>query len=198
MCPSRRTGHHLWMSFDFGAVSGTMRGSAPPKQTHAACSFTWRGTSQAGEGELLFGKGNVGSITFLGDGKIRGTMRGGGLGDYEFAGERVDKTNVAWVMSVAGWKSKYRAINGNSYDRQGAARWGKWVSYDGCDNPPDASDSSANDASRSSDEDDNSDMDSDVEEGADYDSCLARVITKCFLKSRAHPGRRQPQGSNSP
>ncbi|KZV94566.1 hypothetical protein EXIGLDRAFT_766983 [Exidia glandulosa HHB12029] len=145
MSPSRRTGRHLWMSFDFGAVAGIMRGAAPPTQTNVACTFAWRGSSHAGEGELMHGKGNRGTITFLGDGKIRGTMSGSGLGDYEFVGERVDKPNVVWAMSVAAWKSSYRAINDRCYEAQGAARWGKWVSYDDCEERADASDSSAND-----------------------------------------------------
>lgn len=142
MSPSRGTGRHLWMAFDFGVVSGIMRGNAPPTHANMSCNFEWRG-HESGEGQMTFSDKNIGSIVFLGGGKIEGNISGSFLGkDVKFFGQRIKKPNVVWSKSVEQWKRKFRGINRRSYEVAGAARWGKWVSSDGCNEDPAASDTS--------------------------------------------------------
>ncbi|KZV94555.1 hypothetical protein EXIGLDRAFT_766971 [Exidia glandulosa HHB12029] len=139
-----KSGRHVWISFDLGVVSGVMRGSAPPKKSTTPCTLTWRGSEQ-GEGHTTFGKSNTACITFLGDGQLRGTIRGGFLGtkNVEFRGKAVPSPNTVWCMSVPGWKAKYRGINSAAQEHAAAARWGKWVSDAGTQGAPEESDSDA-------------------------------------------------------
>ncbi|RDB19989.1 hypothetical protein Hypma_013077 [Hypsizygus marmoreus] len=113
---------HLWVWFHFGVVSGIMRSRGPPpEKVGDVVHFLWRGREE-GEGEMTYGEDNIGSITFLGDGKIRGTMRW--MGEFEFAGKKVPRRNVVWVKSVDGWKNEWRGINIRSYESARVGRWG--------------------------------------------------------------------------
>lgn len=171
MSPSRGTGRHLWMAFDFGAVSGVMRGRAPPTRANVPCNFEWRGR-ESGEGEMTFTDENIGSVTFLGGGRIEGKISGSFLGeDVNFFGRRIEKPNVVWSKSVQQWKRTFRSINWRSYQVASAARWGKWVSDEGCNEDPAASDTSVGGEAYDSDLWDEGDEDIDAmfdETQADY------------------------------
>lgn len=166
-----KTGGHVWISFDFGVVSGVMRGSAPPKESTTVCTFTWHGHEQ-GEGEMTFTEENTGTITFLGGGKLRGTISGSFLGDdVVFTGQMVDTPNTVWVMSVPRWKAKYRRINFAAHERAAVARWGKWVADRDDADPPEDSDSDAGAARRRRSDSDDDAFDDGYDDDArdDYD-----------------------------
>ncbi|KAK7691532.1 hypothetical protein QCA50_004931 [Cerrena zonata] len=134
---------HLWISFDFGVISGVMRCQALPLPANSTLSFEWRG-SESGEGQMTFESINKGTITFLGNGKLKGVLNG----DYvpkkntPFFGTQNQENlrRVVWVKSVRQWKETWRGINANSYEVANQARWGKWVSDEGCDEDPADSD----------------------------------------------------------
>jgi hypothetical protein len=125
MAPSS-TSSHLWASFHFGIVSGTIRASLPKNITVGmVCTFSWRGREE-GEGEMTFGDENKGTLTFLGGGKIKGKMRW--MGDFDFVGVKDNSASkkIVWPKYVPGWKREYRGINQTSYEAASRARWGGW------------------------------------------------------------------------
>jgi hypothetical protein len=135
------TGGHLWGQFDFGIVSGIMRCDAPPTNTGDLCNFSWRGT-ESGEGEMTYSEHNVGKITFLGGGRIRGTIAADLFQVTEFTGvhDQVTPKTAVWVKHVKVWKEQWRGINFRTYEAARVGRWGKW--YEGSDytEPPAESD----------------------------------------------------------
>jgi hypothetical protein len=89
----------------------------------------WRGREPSGES--TFGKRNTGTITFLGNGKIKGRMESD-LGKFEFAGKKIDIGGqltgraVKWEKRVTAWKRECRGYNSRAYGRENIARWGGW------------------------------------------------------------------------
>ena len=121
-------GSHLWARFHFGIVSGVIRSDGPlPQKAGDVCRFLWRGREE-GEGEQTFGEDNWGTITFLDDGKIKGTMQW--MGVFEFVGKKVSKPGPVWVKNVTSWKREWRGINSRSYEYERQARWGRSWFYD--------------------------------------------------------------------
>ncbi|KZO96511.1 hypothetical protein CALVIDRAFT_563982 [Calocera viscosa TUFC12733] len=116
LAPSLGTGRHLWGAFHFQVVEGVMRGGPPPKYVGDTWEFMWRGT-ETGEGEIMFPNDDGvlrGSITFLGDGKIKGTITGDLLGEEaEFTGRKL-KTSIT-STAVKGWKKTFRSMNELSF-----------------------------------------------------------------------------------
>lgn len=145
MSTSRNTlkNGHLWISFDFGVISGVMRCNAFPLPSDGTLSFVWRGT-ESGEGEMTFSSDNKGTITFLGNGKLEGVINGTyipGKNVPFFGTQDQDRLKkVIWVKNVSRWKETWRGINPNAYEVANQARWGKWVSDDGCHEDPAESD----------------------------------------------------------
>lgn len=144
MAPSRKTGRHLWASFDFGIVTGVMRCSNPPTAVGGTCTVTWRG-EESSEGQLLYGDSQKGTITFLGGGRFKGVMEGAFFGKAQFEGRRNEDaaTNHAVDVYVKDWKSQYRSINGSAYAVAEASRWGGWVEDTSRPDRPAESDTSA-------------------------------------------------------
>ncbi|KAH0588176.1 hypothetical protein H2248_006891 [Termitomyces sp. 'cryptogamus'] len=117
---------HLWVWFNFGIFSGIMRSyGALPKHVGDTTELHWKGRDE-GTGETCFGDDNVASITFLGDGRIRGRVRCPWAGTVEFIGKKQHRQNVVWVKSVAAWKREYREINERAYEAANQSRWGGW------------------------------------------------------------------------
>jgi hypothetical protein len=161
ICPSS-TASHLWASFRFGIVSGIIRSTLPPPATTGiSCPFLWRGR-ESGEGEMSFGPDNRGSITFLGNGKIKGRMEW--MGGFDFVGVKVNRKNVAWGKSVKGWKVEWRGINERAYENERVSRWGRGWTQAAADDKPLISDTTAKGSSDGLDEDD---LDED-DQGSDY------------------------------
>ena len=125
---------HLWISFNFGVISGIMRSQAFPFPSSGTLSLQWRGR-ESGEGEMTFSKSNTVSITFLGDGKLQGVIYGSYMGTNGtpfFGTENRQKSrNVVWIKSVSGWKRIWRGMNSRAYDAGSRARWGKWSGDEG-------------------------------------------------------------------
>ncbi|KZO96512.1 hypothetical protein CALVIDRAFT_563983 [Calocera viscosa TUFC12733] len=162
MCPSEKTKRHLWASFDFGVIRGIMRGGPAPTKKGAIWHFNWRGTVGE-EHEQAYGPRNIGTITFLGNGQIWGTMSGTAVGlNTVFSGSYVKRPNVVWVKSVAHWKDTWRGINDVAYERENIRRWGKWASDEGTHEQPAASDSSGDENVRDDGEYDGYDEDMDI------------------------------------
>lgn len=124
----------LWISFDFGVISGIMRCQALPLPDNGTLSFEWRG-SESGEGQMTFQSINKGSITFLGNGKLKGVLNG----DY-IPNDNVPFYGTQNQANVRKWKATWRGINANSYEVANKARWGKWMSDEGCNEDPAESD----------------------------------------------------------
>ncbi|KZV67844.1 hypothetical protein PENSPDRAFT_736316 [Peniophora sp. CONT] len=131
LSPSRGTGKHLWGSFNFGVVKGIIRGGAPPTTTGGTVTFKWRGY-ETGEGEMQFDDDNKGTLTFLGNGKVRGTMEGGFMEKFNFLGLQDHETlhRVVWGKRVERWKDEWRSINDNTYGAASVSRWGGWSGGD--------------------------------------------------------------------
>jgi hypothetical protein len=100
---------------------------ALPTTVGGSCAFEWRG-EETSEGQMIFGKGNSGTLTFLGNRRIRGFMSGGGgVGQFEFSAEfdpDALSKSICWVRSVRDWKNRWRAINSRSYEAANKSRWG--------------------------------------------------------------------------
>lgn len=122
------TASQLWASFDFGVVQGVLRSfSPPPKAVGEKVYFLWRGKIK---GEMKFGDDNIGVITFLGDGKIQGSMDGAGFNKFDFFGRL--KTRMigigekAHLSKVTGWKRQWRGIKASLCDAEMRERYGQY------------------------------------------------------------------------
>ncbi|TRM67324.1 hypothetical protein BD626DRAFT_478292 [Schizophyllum amplum] len=110
------TGRHLWGSFRFGIVEGTLRStSSPPFASATTISFAWRGR-ETGEDSVLgdTSDGTEGEITLGEDGSVRGRLEGAFLdeGRCLFEGHKVhDKRyRASDDKFVRGWKKEWRAL----------------------------------------------------------------------------------------
>lgn len=114
------TASQLWASFDFGVVQGILRSfNPPPKAVGDKAYFLWRGKIK---GDMKFGDENIGVITFLGDGKIQGSMDGAGFNKFNFFGRlKSTMTGIgekAHLTKVTGWKGQWRGINASLRDME--------------------------------------------------------------------------------
>ncbi|KAI0340987.1 hypothetical protein BDW22DRAFT_373419 [Trametopsis cervina] len=170
MSPSSTSGRHLWISFDFGVLTGIARGSFPPTNIGGSCSFKWRG-EETGEGQLLYGSENKGTITFLGSGKIIGMIEGEFFGKAQFVGIRDEEKsrNRVWSKNVQGWKSEYRHINPSASAVASAGRWGGWVEDTSQRDKPEDSDTTADGIGLESESEEDGKLgDSDLDDVHDY------------------------------
>jgi len=112
LAPSPGAGQHMWGGFHFQVASGVMRGGPPPQKVGDSWDFEWRGNDE-GEGDVICEFNDEGAprgtITFLSGGKLKGTMEGGFLEEFEFTGRKL-KTPVG-AKAVKGWKERWRTTN---------------------------------------------------------------------------------------
>ncbi|VDB97892.1 unnamed protein product [Peniophora sp. CBMAI 1063] len=112
LCPSKITGNHLWGRFDFGILKGIIRGKRDRSSTngHVEVEYRWRAHEQRGGGTY----DGEGSLTFLGDGELCGTLDCEffsvicwftGKHDRSAAGRR-----AVSEKELAEWKQEYRSI----------------------------------------------------------------------------------------
>ena len=122
------TASQLWASFNFGVVQGILRSfSPPPKAVGEKAYFLWRGKIK---GEMKFGDDNIGVVTFLGDGKIQGSMDGAGFNKFNFFGRlKTGMTEIdekAHLSKVTGWKRQWRGVNASLRDAEMRKRYGQY------------------------------------------------------------------------
>lgn len=112
---------------------------------------------------MEFGEENEGTLTFLGNGKMRGTMVGGYMSEFIFSGiQGVESLRrVVWAKYVEEWKAEWRGINDRSYHAASVARWGNWCEGRDYKERPADSDTS-----------DGSSVGGDDEDGYNYDGVL--------------------------
>ncbi|KAG6917551.1 hypothetical protein DXG01_002018 [Tephrocybe rancida] len=185
---------HLWACFDFGIVSGIMRSyHAPPKKVGDTAEFHWKGGEQE-TSETYYGDENVASITFLGDGRIRGRMFYQSAGTFEFIGKKVPKQNVVWSRYVDSWKRQYREINSRSYEAANRARWGGWHDPGSDGDLTSNSDTSPEDRDLDGSEDDEEE-DEELDYYAENNSKLYELITSTDPGSLLPTaGKKKPPG----
>ncbi|KAF8641292.1 hypothetical protein AX16_010071 [Volvariella volvacea WC 439] len=150
------TNAHLWCSFNFGIYEGFVRSvRGPPEAQNESCVVKWKGRD-TNEGVMEFQDDQTGFITFLPDGRIRGTLRHvGAAGDCMFHGMKTSngsvEGNVDWKKEVKKWKREYRGINERSYGIANVRRWGRWKE-DARPDPPADSDTSVDADGRDGDD----------------------------------------------
>ena len=133
---------HSWTSFNFGVISGIMHAKAFPLPSNGTISFEWHG-SESGEDQMTFGSSNKGTITFLGDGKLKGTISGEYIPDKSvpfFGTQNQDNLHyVVWQKYIRQWEATWKGINSDTYRFASRARWGSGMSEEKCmEGPADA------------------------------------------------------------
>lgn len=111
----------VWGAYDLGMFSGIIFLPNRPYQASPTTplSFTYRGRENS-EGQMSFGHGCDGEITFLGNGKIEGWI--GVYGRCRFAGVRRAEAGTA-VRSAWSMREEWEGYNQEAYDEENGARW---------------------------------------------------------------------------
>jgi hypothetical protein len=88
--------------------------------------FVWRGRES--EGPITFADGNVGSITFVSQGRFVGTVTGAGMPDVRLFGENegweTDDDECRWDPETRRWEEEWDGYNERQYEYENRARWG--------------------------------------------------------------------------
>ncbi|VDB97888.1 unnamed protein product [Peniophora sp. CBMAI 1063] len=129
LAASEGTGRHLWGSFEFGLLHGNIRGGPLPKSIGDTVTFTWRGRDRE-EGRMLHSWSNEGTLTFLENGKIRGTFKkAASKRELTFSGVRDEQSGsrpIKWALHVSRWKEEWRGINERADSAAKKAQHGLW------------------------------------------------------------------------
>lgn len=110
----------VWGAYDFGMFSGIILIPKRPygaSETPIPCQWAGR---ENGEGEMTFGEDCVGEIAFLGDGRIRGTLRL--LGECEFTGVRRPGPPTT-LRTAASIRTEWEGYNEDEYEQERIGRW---------------------------------------------------------------------------
>lgn len=115
-------GTAIWGAYDLGMFSGILFLPQRPWQASddETLPFTWRGR-ETGEGEMSFGHGCDGEVSFLGNGRIEGWI--GVYGRCAFEGVRRAEAGTA-VRSARSMRDEWGGYNQLAYDEANRARWG--------------------------------------------------------------------------
>ena len=116
-------GTTVWGAYDLGMFSGILcLPHRPWSASTDALPFTWRGREN-GEGEMSFGEGCEGEISFLGNGRIEGWI--GVYGRCGFEGvKRGGLGGVGAGGLVRGMKGEWEGYCEEAYGEERAMRWG--------------------------------------------------------------------------
>ncbi|KAL8969532.1 MAG: hypothetical protein Q9183_001956, partial [Haloplaca sp. 2 TL-2023] len=110
----------VWGQYDFGMFSGIFH---IPQRPYAASTdmfeFQWRGREN-GEGEMSFGDGCIGGISFLGNGYIEGWINV--YGQSHFQGMRRDGPGNA-VSNAIDIRNEWDGYNEDQYEYERVSRW---------------------------------------------------------------------------
>ena len=114
-------GTSVWGAYDLDAFTGIIFLPHRPWQASSTVSheFTWRGR-ETGEGEMSFGDGCEGGISFLGNGRIEGWI--GVYGRCEFEGVRRVEGGTM-VRSSRSMRDEWEGYNAEAYEEESIARW---------------------------------------------------------------------------
>lgn len=115
------SGTTVWGAYDLGIFTGIIFLPNRPYQASPTTSFpfTYRGR-ETSEGQMSFGHGCDGEISFLGDGRIEGWI--GVYGKCRFEGVRRAEAGTA-VRSAGSMKGEWEGYNQKAYDEENSARW---------------------------------------------------------------------------
>ncbi|KZT30143.1 hypothetical protein NEOLEDRAFT_313093 [Neolentinus lepideus HHB14362 ss-1] len=113
-----KKGEQLFADFDLGIATGVFAFDTPPISPTLECTFLWRGRDTS-EGEMQFGTGRNGKLTFDEDGETLKGVIAGLWGTWSFEGEKVSLS----VRSGARMKEEYEEYNEDAYERERVARW---------------------------------------------------------------------------
>lgn len=116
-------GTTVWGAYDLGMFSGIL--FLPDRPWHASkepLPFTWRGREN-GEGEMSFGNGCQGEISFLGKGRVEGWINV--YGNCAFNGvRRAGAGTVATTRPARSMKVEWEGYNERAYEEERTGRWG--------------------------------------------------------------------------
>ncbi|KIJ45162.1 hypothetical protein M422DRAFT_251351 [Sphaerobolus stellatus SS14] len=108
-------GSHIWASFKFGDITGVLRSKQmPPEYVNETVEFAWRGRDT---GCMVYEDDQLATVIFLGQGRLKGRIKGSSFDNFDFYAKRLpDTNNIDWVESVRDWKDNYRGINPREED----------------------------------------------------------------------------------
>lgn len=113
-------GTTVWGAYDLGMFSGIVFLPQRPYQaSNEPLSYTWRGRENS-EGQMSFGHGCDGEITFLGNGDIEGWISV--YGRCSFSGVRRPGAGTG-VRTARSMRTEWEEFNERAYDEENAARW---------------------------------------------------------------------------
>ena len=115
-------GTTVWGAYDFGMSSGILfLPNRPWQASKEPLPFTWRGREN-GEGEMSFGNGCQGEISFLGKGKIEGWINV--CGKCSFNGvRRAGAGTVGTTRPARDMKVEWEGYNEQAYEEERTGRW---------------------------------------------------------------------------
>ncbi|KAH7001272.1 hypothetical protein EDB80DRAFT_88010 [Ilyonectria destructans] len=115
----RLAGNSLWGRFDFGVVEGVMYFERRPRAaSRDSVPFIWRGRED--QGPIIYGDHNSGWLTFLGDGRIEGSI------DYQrlnFRGRRAPDEGTGGGTSVYTLENEWDGYSEDRYENERVSRW---------------------------------------------------------------------------
>lgn len=115
----RLAGDSLWGRFDLGVLSGVMYFDRRPRaSSRDSVPFTWRGRGD--QGPIIYGDSNSGRLTFLGDGRIEGSI------DYEelrFRGWRFPDQGTGGGTSAYTLENEWDGYSEDQYENERVSRW---------------------------------------------------------------------------
>ena len=115
------SGTTIWGAYDLGMFSGVLFVPSRPWQpSPEPLPFTWRGREN-GEGEMRFGNGCDGEISFLGNGVVEGWISV--YGHCKFRGVRRPEAGTN-VVSVGDLREEWDGYNEEAYEEERTGRWG--------------------------------------------------------------------------
>ncbi|KAL8684614.1 MAG: hypothetical protein Q9224_006235 [Gallowayella concinna] len=110
----------VWGAYDFGMFSGILHlENRPWEPSDEPIPCTWRGRENS-EGQMRFGPGCRGEITFLGDGRIEGWLNV--YGQSRFQGQRSPGPLTA-PRSAASMRDEWDGYNEENYEYERVNRW---------------------------------------------------------------------------
>lgn len=111
----------IWGAYDFGAFSGIIHlAQRPFFPSEEPIPLEWRGREN-GEGEMSFGEDCFGEITFLGNGRIRGSLNNLYGERCGFEGTKVEDGGAK--RTAGSMRAEWDGYNDEAYEAERTGRW---------------------------------------------------------------------------